>query len=99
MIKKTLLVTTMIVSNIFILNAETGGEIASKFEISASAKVSAIWEKIFEKKKWKKIFPRSKRSIYLSDFKELPNSDKERLKVFLIEHAADSAKPKIAGEM
>jgi len=99
MIKKTLLVTTMIISSMFILNAETGGEIASKFEISASAKVSAIWERIFEKKKWKKIFPRSKRSIYLGDFKKIPNSDKELLKDFLIEHAADSAKPKIAGEM
>jgi len=98
MLKKSLLIFSVFLIN-NTLNAEDGASIANKFEISASAKVSAIWERIFDRKKYKKIFPRSKRSIFLPDFKTLSQSDLENLKNYLIEHAADSAKPKVAGEL
>lgn len=77
--------------------AESGESIADRFEISAADKVITIWERIFDSKRYKKIFPRSKRGIYLDDFKQLSKSDLDNLKDFLIEHAADSAKPKVAG--
>jgi len=81
------------------LYSMTGEEIAEKFEISAADKVIVIWEKIFEKKKYRKIFPRSKRPLYLEAFKQLSPEDIEKIKIYLIEHAADTDKPKIVGDI
>lgn len=96
MIKKGLLVSSLLLISSS-LYAGNGEAIAERFEISAAGKVSAIWERIFDKKKYKKIFPRSKRDLYLNDFKALSSADKESLKSYLIQHAADSDKPKVAG--
>jgi len=93
------IVLAFLISATCSLYASTGAEISKDFNISGANKVAEIWIRIFDSKKYKRIFPRSERDKYLPDFKKLSEHDIEKLKNYLIEHAADSAKPKLAGEL
>jgi hypothetical protein len=67
--------------------AATGKELAVQLGISASSKASKQWERVFKKKRKMKKYGIDKLSA----------SDKDALKTYLINHAADSDAPEAAG--
>ena len=80
-----------------VLLAASGSSIAKSLKINPSAKVIKQWEGIFAKKKWKKMFKRADRKTMVAKVKSLSAGDLDNLKSFLVGHAADSAKPAMAG--
>ena len=81
--KKLLLFSIMIV----FLFANSGKQLAIKLHINPSSKAIKQWERIFKKKKKQKKYGIDK----------LSDSEKEVLKKYLINHAADSDQPESAG--
>lgn len=69
------------------LFSDEGQRIAKKLGLSASSKVSMQWDRVFKKEK--------KMLRYGID--KLNDNDKNLLKIYLLNHAADSDAPEAAG--
>jgi hypothetical protein len=69
------------------LLANSGKELANQLGLSASSKASVQWSRVFKKARKMKKFGIDK----------LSDSDKIVLKKYLINHAADSDSPEVAG--
>ena len=82
--KVAILLITLFLTSSF---ASTGRELASSLHISASSKASIQWERVFKRTKKMKKYGIDK----------LSDADKDILKTYLIEHAADSDAPEAAG--
>ena len=78
------IVTLLFVTSSF---ASTGKELAKQLGLSASSKASKQWTRVFKKKRKMKKYGIDK----------LSDADKEALKTYLINHAADSDSPEAAG--
>ncbi len=66
---------------------KSGKELASELEISASSRVSSQWENIFS-------FERKMKRYGID---KLSKEEQQKLKEYLIRHAADSDHPEAAG--
>ena len=81
---KSLFIFILLTASLF---AATGEEIANQLGINAGSKAIKQWERVFTKdRKMKKL-----------GIDKLSNTDKSKLKEYLISHAADSDKPAAAG--
>ena len=78
------LIVLLLSVNLF---ASTGKELAKDLGLSASSKASTQWKRVFKKKRKMKKYGIDK----------LSSADKEALKEYLINHAADSDTPEAAG--
>jgi alkyl hydroperoxide reductase subunit AhpC len=67
--------------------AITGAELAKELNLSPSSKAMIQWENVFK----------NKRKMKRLGINKLSDADKEILKQYLIEHAADSPEPIAAG--
>lgn len=78
-----------IVSILFAISSfgADGKSLANQLGLSASAKASAQWKRIFKKDRKMKKYGIDK----------LSDGDKDALKTYLIDHAADSDTPEAAG--
>ena len=83
------LMKTAIIASIMssVLFAASGSDLAKKLHISPSSKAMVQWEGVFK----------SKRKMKKLQINTLSDSEKEILKKYLIEHAADSPEPIAAG--
>lgn len=91
MLKKffTSIVLALMVSSLVPVSAlaATGAELAKQLELNAGKKAIRQWERIFKKKsRWKKF-----------GLDKLSDVDREELKKYLLDHAADSDQPAAAG--
>lgn len=66
---------------------QSGKELAIKLKINAASKASNQWIKIFENSSKQEKF----------GIHKLAEDDKNKLKIYLIDHAADSDMPEMAG--
>lgn len=84
MLKTILLLVAL---SVLSLSAKSGPELAKDLELNAGKKAIRQWERIFDKRsRWKK---------YGLD--KLSEADREVLKKYLLDHAADSDQPAAAG--
>ncbi len=67
--------------------ASSGKELANKLGLSASSKASVQWARVFKKNRKMKKYGIDK----------LSDADKGALKIYLVNHAADSDAPEAAG--
>ena len=67
--------------------AADGRTLAKELKLSASSKASKQWERIFKKKRKMKKYGIDK----------LSDADKKALKIYLMNHSADSDNPEAAG--
>jgi hypothetical protein len=67
--------------------ATSGKDLATQLSLSASSKAGKQWERVFKKKRKMKKYGIDK----------LSDADKEALKTYLVNHAADSDAPEAAG--
>ena len=84
---KRVIFLSIFFSSLFNIWAADGKTLANKYGLSASSKVSVQWIRIFKKdKKMKKL-----------GIEKLIQKEKEILRGYLIDHAADSDTPEAAG--
>ena len=70
------------------LNASTAQELVTQLSLSPAKKAILQWERVFKSKR--------KMSRYKID--ALTKEDQIKLKKYLLDHAADSDQPKVAGD-
>ena len=85
--KKIIMLIAIIAFGAVSLYAADGKAIAQKLGLSASSKASMQWKRVFKKKRKMKKYGISK----------LSDADKAALKTYLVNHAADSDSPEVAG--
>ena len=88
------LLSFLVVSILFVpidssANSVSAEELAKRLNLMAGYKAMAQWERIFK----------SKRKMKRYKIDTLSESEKKVLKEYLLSHAADSDKPKFAGEI
>jgi hypothetical protein len=85
--KKIIILLTIISLSTISLFATDGRTLAQELGLSASSKASTQWNRVFKKQR--------KMKKYGID--GLSDADKTALKIYLVNHAADSDSPEVAG--